>query len=224
MDVLNGKPLKAFIHQDQEAHIQVHMAAIQDPKIQQLVSKSPMASVIGAAMAAHVQEHLGFMYRGEIEKQLGVELPPPNEPLPEDIEVKLSRLVAEAAERLFNKNVAEAQQQKAQEQVQDPMFQLQKKELELRAADIQRKAETDKARIVLNAEKARSSQELERERMAQKEELEGVKLSVEMAKAQDETALKVSESEEKAAMDRARLTAEVGKALLDDDAKRNGGR
>jgi hypothetical protein len=222
MDVLNSKPLKAFLHQDQEAHIQVHMAAIQDPKIQQLVSQSPMAGTIAAAMAAHIQEHLGFMYRKEIEKQLGVELPPPNEPLPEDIEVKLSRLVAEAAERLFNKDVAEAQQQKAQQQAQDPMFQLQQKELELRMADIQRKAETDKARLMFNAEKERSSQELEREKMAQNAELEGVRLGVQVAKGQEDTALKVSEGEEKAVLERARLSAEVAKALLDDDVKRNG--
>ena len=224
MDVLNGKPLKAFIRQDHEAHIQVHMAAIQDPKIQQLVSQSPMASVIGAAMASHVQEHLGFMYRREIEKQLGLELPPPGTELPEDIEAKLSRLIAEAAERLFNKNVSEAQQQKAQEQMQAPMFQLQKQELDLRAADIKRKADTDKARIMFNAEKERSSQELEREEMEQKAELEGVKLGVEIAKSQNEAASKVSEGEEKAALDRARLSVEVAKALMDDDVKRNGGR
>ena len=222
MDVLNSKPLKAFIHQDQEAHIQVHMAAIQDPKIQQLVSQSPMAGTISAAMSAHVQEHLGFMYRKEIEKQLGVELPPPNEPLPEDVEVKLSRLVAEAAERLFNKDVAEAQQQQAQEQAQDPMFQLQQQELQLRMADIQRKAETDKARIMFNAEKERSSQELERDKMAQNAELEGVRLGVQVAKAQEEAAMKVSEAEEKAVLERARLSTEVAKALLDDDVKRNG--
>ena len=221
MDVLNSKPLRAFIYQDHEAHIQVHMAAIQDPKIQQLVSQSPMAGTIGAAMASHIQEHLGFQYRREIEKQLGVELPPPNEPLPEDIEVKLSRLVAEAAERLFNKNVAEAQQQKAQQQAQDPMFQLQQKELELRMADIQRKAETDRARLMLNAEKERSSQELERDKMAQDAELEGVKLGVEIAKTQENAALKVSEAEERAVLDRARLSTEVAKALLDDDVKRN---
>ena len=104
MDVLNGKPLKAFSYQDHEAHIQVHMNAIQDPKITQLVSQSPMAGNIQAAMAAHIQEHLGFLYRREIEKQMGVELPPENEPLPEDVEVKLSRLVAEASDRLFRKD------------------------------------------------------------------------------------------------------------------------
>jgi len=222
MDVLNSKPLKAFIRQDHEAHIQVHMAAIQDPKIQHLVSQSPMAGTIAAAMSSHIQEHLGFQYRREIEKQLGLELPPPNELLPEDVEVKLSRLVAEAAERLFNKNVAEAQQQQAQQQAQDPMFQLQQQELELRRADIQRKAETDKARLMLNAEKERSSQELERDKMAQNAELEGVKLGVEIAKTQENTSLKVSENEEKAILDRARLSAEVAKALLDDDVKRSG--
>ena len=220
MDVLNGKPLKAFIRQDHEAHIQVHMAATQDPKIQQIVSKSPMAGTIAAAMASHVQEHLGFMYRGEIEKQLGVELPPPNEPLPEDIEVKLSRLVAEAAERLFNKNVSEAQQQQAQQQAQDPMFQLQQQELQLRAEDIKRKAETDKARLMFNAEKERSSQELERERMDQQAEIDGVRLGVEVAKAQSNAEQRLSEAEEKATLERARLSAEVAKTLLDDDRGR----
>ena len=220
MDVLNSKPLKAFIAQDHEAHIQVHMAAIQDPKIQELVSQSPMAGSISAAMSSHIQEHLGFQYRREIEEQLGIELPPPNEQLPEDIEVKLSRLVAEAAERLFNKDVAEAQQQKAQEQMQDPMFQLQQKELELRMADIQRKAETDRARLLFNAEKERSSQELERDKMAQNVELEGVKLGVQVAKGQEDVALRVSEGEGKAALEKARLAADVGRALLAEGAKK----
>ena len=220
MDVLNSKPLKAFIAQDHEAHIQVHMAAIQDPKIQELVSQSPMAGSISAAMSSHIQEHLGFQYRREIEEQLGIELPPPNEQLPEDVEVKLSRLVAEAAERLFNKDVAEAQQQKAQEQMQDPMFQLQQKELELRMADIQRKAETDRARLLFNAEKERSSQELERDKMAQNVELEGVKLGVQVAKGQEDVALRVSEGEGKAALEKARLAADVGRALLAEGAKK----
>jgi len=220
MDVLNSKPLKAFIYQDHEAHIQVHMAAIQDPKIQQLVSASPMAGTIAAAMAAHVQEHLGFMYRREIEKQLGVPLPPLDEPLPEDVEVKLSRLVAEAAERLFNKDVAEAQQQEAQEQMQDPMFQLQQKELQLREMDIARKAETDRARLMFKAEQERSSQELERDKMEQDAELEGTKMGIEIAKSREDAAMKLSSGEEKAALDRARLSSEVAKALLDDDIKR----
>jgi len=221
MDVLNSKPLKAFIAQDHEAHIQVHMAAIQDPQIKQLVSQSPMAGTISAAMSSHIQEHLGFQYRREIEEQLGVELPPPNEQLPEDIEVKLSRLVAEAAEKLFKKGAAEAQQKKAQEQTEDPMFQLQQKELELRMADIQRKAETDKARLMINAEKERSSQELERDKMAQNAEFEGLKLGVEIAKSQAGMAQKLSEVEEKAILEKARLAAEAAKALLDDEAKRD---
>ena len=87
MDVLNSKPLKAFIYQDHEAHMQVHIAAIEDPKIKELVSQSPMAGAIAAAMAAHIQEHLGFKYRSEIEKQLGVDLPAPDQPLQADIEV-----------------------------------------------------------------------------------------------------------------------------------------
>jgi hypothetical protein len=170
-------------------------------------------------MSAHIQEHLGFLYRSEIEEQLGLELPPPSEPLPEDVEIKLSRLIAEAAERLFNKDVAEAQQQQAQEQMQDPMFQLRQKELQIREADIQRKAETDRARILVGAEKERSLQELEREKMAQKADIDGLKMGLEVAKIQEEASSKLSESEEKAAMERARLSTEIAKALMDSGAK-----
>ena len=127
MDLLNGKPLRAFIHQDHDAHIQIHQAAVQDPRIQSLVGESPMASTIASSMAAHIQEHLAFKYRAEIEKELGVELPPPDAELPDEVEVKLSRLVAEAAERLLNKGISEAQQQENQEKVEDPVIQMQQK-------------------------------------------------------------------------------------------------
>ena len=100
MDIINGKPLKAFIYQDHEAHIQTHMSMMQNPQVMQIMSKSPNAKKAQAELAAHVQEHLAFQYRTEIEKQLGVELPTPNEPLPEDIEYRISRLVARLRHRL----------------------------------------------------------------------------------------------------------------------------
>ena len=123
MDILNGRPVKAGIMQDHKAHIAVHMAAAQDPKIVQMLTNNPAAPAITGAANAHILEHLAFQYRAEIEEQLGVPLPPPNEPLPEDVEYQLSRLAAAAAEKLLDKNTAEAQQKKVQEQLEDPVIQ-----------------------------------------------------------------------------------------------------
>jgi len=226
MDVLNSKPLKAFIFQDHESHIRVHMAALEDPQIKQLVSKSPMAVTISSSMAAHVQEHLGFKYRREIEKQLGVELPPPGQVLPEDVEFQLSGLIAEAAERLLNKDIAEAQQQKIQQQMQDPIIQMQQKELQLEEMDIQRKAQTDQARMKLKAEtdrarlaldtaKASSSQEVAQQRTATQAELEGARLGVDIAKSQREAGLKEASATEKITLEKAKLAAEVARAFVD---------
>jgi hypothetical protein len=226
MDVLNSKPLKAFIFQDHESHIRVHMAALEDPQIKQLVSKSPMAVTISSSMAAHVQEHLGFKYRREIEKQLGVELPPPGQVLPEDVEFQLSGLIAEAAERLLNKDIAEAQQQKIQQQMQDPIIQMQQKELQLEEMDIQRKAQTDQARMKLKAEtdrarlaldtaKATSSQEVAQQRIATQAELEGARLGVDIAKSQREAGLKEASATEKITLEKAKLAAEVARAFVD---------
>ena len=217
MDVLNGKPIKAFLPQDHEAHIQVHMAAIQDPKIQQLVGQSPMAATIAAAMAAHVQEHLGFQYRKEIEKELGVELPAPNEELPPEIESKLSRLVAEAAQRLYNKDVAEARQKEIQEQQQDPVIQMQQAKLQLQAQELQLKSKSDEARVVADMAKAEMRQETENKRIDAQTDIDGARLGVEIAKTKEQGALKEAEISEKATLERAKLAAEAARLLVEDE-------
>ena len=220
MDVLNGKPLKAFIEQDHEAHIQIHMAAIQDPKIQQLVGQSPMAAPIAAAMAAHVQEHLGFQYRKEIEKELGVELPPLNEDLPPEIENKLSSLVAEAAQRLLNKNVVEARQKEIQEQQQDPAIQMQQAKLQLQAQDLQRKAQADKTRVVSDMAKAEMQQETETKRIETQAEIEAMRLGIEVAKGRDEMAQEQDKINKKDTIERAKIVRDAGKALIDSGKTR----
>ena len=228
MDALNSKPLKAFIAQDHEAHIKTHMAALEDPKIKQLVSKSPMAATISASMAAHVQEHLGFKYRREIEKQLGVELPPPDKQLPEDIEFQLSGLISQAAERLLNKDISEEQQQKIQQQLQDPVIQMQQKELQLEEMDIQRKvqtdqarmqlkSETDKARLALDMAKAASNEEIEKQRIATQAELEGAKLGVDIAKSQRDAGAKEATELERITLEKAKLAAEAARSLVEWD-------
>ena len=222
MDVLNSKPLKAFIYQDHEAHIQTHMLAIQDPKIQQLVGQSPMAQTIAAAMAAHVQEHLGFQYRKEMEKQLGIELPPPGQPMPEDLEMKLSSLVSQAAQKLYNKDVAEEQQKQIQQQMEDPNLQLQKAELQLKAQDLQRKAEADKARIVSDLAKAEMQQETEKQRIESQSDIEGARLGVEIAKGKQQADSKEAELASRVIMERAKIAADAAKVLVDDENKSNG--
>jgi hypothetical protein len=220
MDVLNSKPLKAFMYQDHEAHIQTHMLAIQDPKIQQLVGQSPMAQMIAAAMAAHVQEHLGFQYRKEMEKQLGIELPPPGQPMPEDLEIRLSSLVSQAAQKLYNKDIAEEQQKKMQEQMEDPNLQLQKAELELRAQDLQRKVQSDKTRVVADMAKAEMQAETETKRINTQAELDTMRLGIEVAKGHEEINQKQDEINKKEAIERAKIVRDAGKALIDSGKKR----
>ncbi|MFN7640443.1 MAG: hypothetical protein ACK5PR_01710, partial [bacterium] len=181
MDILNGKPVKAFIYQDHEAHIQAHMSAMQNPKIMALIGQNPMAGGIQAAMMAHINEHIAFQYRREIEEQLGVQLPEPNAELPEDVEVMLSKLVAEASGRLLAKDQAEAQQQQIQQQMQDPVVQAQMQDAQNKAAEVQRKVAKDQTDAALKA----SQQEIERERIASQERIAGVNAGIKAASDRD---------------------------------------
>ena len=177
MAILSGKPVKAFLYQDHEAHIQVHMSAMQDPKILQLVGQSPMASQIQAAAMAHINEHIGFQYRKEIEKQLGVELPPPDEELPADIEVQLSKLMSDAAARLLQKDQAEVQQQQMQQKMQDPVVQAQMQDLQIKQQEVQRKAMKDQEDLRLKEQQ----QEIELERIKSQERIAGVNAGIKAA-------------------------------------------
>jgi hypothetical protein len=166
-NVLKGKPVKAFLTQDHQAHIVVHMAAMQDPKIMALLQQNPMAQQMQQAMMAHINEHLGFEYRKQIEQQLGMQLPPQTDESGEEVqmspevEARLSPMLAQAAQQLLQKNQGEAQQQQAQQQAQDPIVQMQQQELQLKAQENQRKAAKDQAD---NAIKAAQLQ-IERERI-----------------------------------------------------------
>ena len=172
MAIINGKPVKAFIYQDHEAHIKVHMAAMQDPKIMQIVGQNPMAQQIQAAAMAHINEHVAFEYRKQLEEQLGVPLPKPDETLPEDIEFELSKLMAEAGKKLAAKSAAEVQQEQAQQQQQDPLVQMQQAELELKKQDVQIKAQKTMADIQL--EQARL--ELDKAKMESQERIAGAQI------------------------------------------------
>jgi hypothetical protein len=143
MGIITGKPVKAFIYQDHEAHIQVHLNAAQDPYILEIMQNNPNAQGVNAAGQAHIAEHVAFLYRAKLEEQLGVPLPPPDEPLPKEVEVELSRLVAKASEKLLQANTARKQQEAAQEAAQDPVVQMQQQEMQIKQGDLQRKVAKD---------------------------------------------------------------------------------
>lgn len=187
MAFLKGEPTKAFIYQDQDAHIAAHTTFMQDPMIAATMGQNPMAQQMMAAIQAHIAEHLGFLYRRKIEEQMGVPLPPPNEKLPEDVEVQLSKLIAEASAQLLQSNTAMAQQKQAQQQAQDPLIQMQQAELQIKAEEVKRKTAKDQAdmalaqaRLAIDAEriKAESQREVMRLQSQQKQTEQKLKADV----------------------------------------------
>jgi hypothetical protein len=184
-NVLRGKPLQAFILQDHKSHIVVHMSAMQDPKIMQLLEKNPMAPQMQAAMMAHINEHLGFEYRRQIEEQLGMPLPPQKDesgeetPMSPEVENRLSPLLAQAAKQLLQKNQTETQKAEAEKQAQDPILQLQMKELQLKEQDNQRKDRKDQADAALKA----SQQQIERDRIQTQADTEDKRIKIDALKA-----------------------------------------
>ena len=184
MDVINGKPVKAFIYQDHEAHIQVHMNAMQDPKVAQLMGQNPNAQAMQAAMQAHIAEHLAFEYRRQVEEQAGVPMPPPNAEMDEDTELAISRLAAAASSQLLQKNQAEAQQQQNQQMAQDPIVQMQQQELQIKQGELQIKQgelELKKQKLQVDAAEKNDRLELEMARIESQEEIAGLNVGAKLA-------------------------------------------
>ena len=177
MDVLNMKPVKAFMYQDHQAHITVHMTAMQDPTIQQLMGQNPQAQQMMAAMAAHIQEHVAFEYRRQIELQAGVPLPPPNSDMSEDVELQVSRLAAAAATQLLQKNQSTVQQQQNQQMAQDPIVQMQMQELQLKQGELQLKQQ----KLQIEAAEKTDRMDVERERIAAQKEIAGLQVGAKIA-------------------------------------------
>ena len=202
MDVINGKPVKAFIYQDHEAHIAVHMGVMQDPQMQQMLGQNPNAQAMTAALQAHIAEHLAFQYRKQVEEQAGVPLPPPDAEMDETTELAVSRLVAAAAAQLLQKNQAEAQQAQNQQMMQDPIVQMQMKELEIKQGELDLKkqqfavtAVEKTERLEIERERIESQKEIaglnagvkaegEKRRLEAQQELEGLRVGVDVSKSQ----------------------------------------
>jgi len=184
MDVINGKPLKAFIYQDQEAHITAHTNFLKDPLTAKVIGQNPQAQVMMAAMQAHIAEHFGFKYRQLIEQQLGAPLPylkDDEDTMPEEYEVQMSRLIAQASSQLLQQNMAQASQEQAQQQQQDPIIQMQQQELQIKMQDVQRKAQKDQVDAQLKGEQL----QIERERIQAQVEIEGQKAGIKMSYDKD---------------------------------------
>jgi hypothetical protein len=181
MNLLKTDPVRAYMFQDHLSHIQVHMDAAKDPKMMQIIQSSPKAKQIEAALAAHVLEHLGFQYRQEIEKELGVPLPPPDEPLPQDIEVRISALVAEAGSRLLGRDIAEQQLKEQMAKMKDPVIQQQNRELDIKEAQVESKIKADAAKIAADLKKAEDRLEVEKQKITSSEMLAGLNAGKDVA-------------------------------------------
>ena len=193
MSMLTGKPVKAFLYQDHEAHITAHLSAAQNPQIAKLVGQSPMASTIQSALSAHIAEHVSMQYRAEVEKQMGIELPPPNEPMPEEMEAKLSQMMAQASQQVQQQSAQQEQAAKAQQAAQDPIVQMQQAELAIKQAEVQRKAKKDFVDAALENERIEADKAIagaklgvdlakNEKNLTEQQKKEGIKLGLEIAK------------------------------------------
>jgi hypothetical protein len=231
MSLLRGTPVKAFIYQDHDAHIAAHTTFLQDPMIAQQIGQNPMAQQMAAAAQAHIAEHLAFLYRKKIEEQMGVPLPAPDEPLPEEIEVQLSRLVAQASTQLMQKNMQQAQQAQAQQQAQDPIVQMQQQELAIKQQDAQTKAQKVQGELALKqqelqlkAQEAASRQgenpELAAARMQQEMAMERQTHEQEMAQRQQEFDQKMAQKQREAAMNmQIKMVQDASKSTTNEGEK-----
>jgi hypothetical protein len=212
MAAITNKPIKAFIYQDHQAHITTHVSFMQDPKIAAMVGQSPNGQALMASLQAHIAEHLGFAYRRQVEEQLGITLPMPDEDkgLPEEVEVELSRLVAEGAQRVLGINQAEVQAQQAQQAAQDPVVQMQQQDMQIKGAEVERKKAKDQADIMLrakqleleefkaiNAAEAKSTElgakiAKDKEDTEFKQELEGTRMGVDIARSKEKSMIELT--------------------------------
>ena len=196
MGFFNGKPTKAFIFQDHDAHIAVHTSLMQDPMMMAKMGQNPQAQQTMAAMQAHINEHLAFVYRKQIEEQMGVPLPDPNENLPEDVEVQLSRLTAQAASQLLQKDKAQQQAQQAQQQMQDPLVQMQQQELQIKMQESQVKAQKVQGELAIRQQEMQLKAQEMATRSGEDPQVAAARAQQEMQIAQEEHAMKMRMAEQ----------------------------
>ena len=180
-NIITGKPVQAYEFQDHEAHIQTLASAQQDPNIQAKVQQSPNAQVIQSAGSDYIMQHLALQFRDQVEREMGIELPPVGEPLPADVEKRISTLVAEAAKRVASTNAAQAEQARIQEQAQDPIILAKQKELEIKEKQVANKQQIDESKILIDAAKLKTNKELEEARIKAQQEATGLNVGQRIA-------------------------------------------
>ena len=210
MNIIIGDPVKAFIYQDHEAHIKIHLAAVNDPQIAEKLNLSPDAQIKQAAMNAHIAEHVAFQYRQDIERELGTHLPPVDSTLPEDVETRLAKLVVPAEEQLTGKAIQRAEAEQMAAQAEDPVLQLQKQELALEDKKITAKTQVDLAKI--DADLTETA-----ERIASTEKIEGAKLGVKIAETNTKEELESKKIASQDKLEGAKLGVEIAKEIMIDE-------
>lgn len=200
MNVLNLKPVKAFIYQDHEAHIKVHMNLLNDPMLKQMMGQNPQANTMMAAAQAHIAEHMAFAYRQRIEQALGAGLPEPNTVMPESVELEMSRLAAMASEIVLGRSQTEVAAQQAQAAAQDPITQIQKQELAIKAGELQRKQQKDITDAAAKADEI----DLEKQRLSMEAELKGLQVGVDIAKSRTDQQIRAQVDAMRTGIDMAR--------------------
>ncbi len=211
MNILNMKPIKAFIEQDHDAHIAAHQAFMQDPMVMQSLGQNPQAQQMMASLQAHLAEHLAFKYRKAVEEKLGAQLPPPNAELPKEIEVSISRLASKAGQQLMQQNKQQAAQAQAQQQQQDPLIQMQQAELQVKQAEQQRKMQKDQTDAQLK------QQELQIKAQGTMADIQAKQTELELDRAELELDMKKAgeKLDADSARDNLKLNAELRKATID---------
>ena len=209
MAALVGKPMKAFLYQDHDAHIATHMAFMQDPMVAQSIGQNPQAQQIMASLQAHIAEHLGFSYRKQIEDRMGVELPPPDQPLSEEVEVQLARLVADAGKQLTEAHKQQAAQQQAQQQAQDPVLQLRREEVAIKQAEVQRKAQKDQVDATM--------QQADMQRKAQKDQVDAAINAQRVENEQASVVIDAQKAKVKLDAESDKLDLEIFRAVTDSN-------
>jgi len=211
-NLINGKPVKAFMEQDHEAHIATIASAQQNPEIMEVVQKSPKAPTILAAASDYVNQHLTMQFRKQVEEEMGVELPPEGEPLPADVEKRISALVAEAAQRVLGTSQQRAEQERIEQERQDPLIQMKEREVAIKEGELQRKSQEGQAKIQLEAAKAANRDEIERERISTQAEIAGAKIGQQTAS----DLLENAQDDKKQALEEYKLGLDMAKDIVKD--------
>jgi hypothetical protein len=206
-NAITGKPLKAFIEQNHSAHIQVHMNAMQDPKIAQIIGQNPQAQAIQAAMMAHIQEHVAFEYRMQIEEEMGIPLPTEdqNKKVDPAFANQLAAMAAEASQKLFKQNTDEAKQQMVQQQLQDPVIQMQQQELQIKMQELQLRQQKQQVEAASKADQIR----VEESRIEAQKEIAAMQVGAQAAAARDKADKQQQTEGVRLGLDAAKHTAQM---------------